>query len=190
MIEKYLQKIQDTYGLTDYQRKQLKYLVLTLLSESSKLLLLAFCFRDRLPAFLFATFLLLLLRSSQGGWHCNTYLSCFLLSFLYYFAALRLLPRLPLPGIAQKVLLLLCLLINCLAGPVTSSKRPRLEPDMIRKSRIRIFAIHCCYLVLTMCIPPSFCMQVGFWVFMLHTLQLLTAKFYRKEVPYETEKLV
>lgn len=60
-----------------------RYLVLSFLSETSKLLILALLFHRKIGIFLFSVLVLYLLRSTTGGMHCKRYWSCFLVSFSY-----------------------------------------------------------------------------------------------------------
>lgn len=171
---------QTKYHLTDYQTRQLAFLLLTFSSELSKLLLLGVLFHSDLKQYLFATAILLLLRTTSGGLHFKTYWGCFLTSACYYFLALKILPKISVSASVQMLLLLLCLCIICRIGAVTSSKRPVPSEQVLARSRRRSLLILFPYLLATYIIPENRYLYVGFWVIILHTLQLLCAHFLEK----------
>ncbi|MDO5403498.1 MAG: accessory gene regulator B family protein, partial [Eubacteriales bacterium] len=69
-------KIQSIYGFSDYQIAQLRFTFRTVISEISKLIILALIFRNTLLLFIWAAILLRLTRASTGGIHCGSYISC------------------------------------------------------------------------------------------------------------------
>lgn len=60
--------IKDTYHLSNYQIAQLAFLVKTLGSELSKLLIIGILFHNRLSLYIFALLVMFLLRCSTGGY--------------------------------------------------------------------------------------------------------------------------
>ena len=87
--------LKTQYEFSDFQIEQLKYTWKMLASEFSKLIIMGILFHNILGIYAFAVVIMLLLRFSTGGLHCNTYLSCFLVSFAYMFLALAVLPVIP-----------------------------------------------------------------------------------------------
>lgn len=84
MIQNYLQA---SFGYTDYQIEQIRYTVVSLLSEISKLFIMGifFTMTRHLPQYLTAILVLLILRTCTGGLHFKRYSSCLLVSFLIFY---------------------------------------------------------------------------------------------------------
>lgn len=172
---------QQKHNLSDFQMKQLKYLWLTLSSEIVKLIILGCIFHNKFLDFLFATVILLLLRITTGGLHFQHFWSCFLFSFLYYFLCISIMPsHYSPPKYIQLILLFFCILANYCIGGVTSSKRPLPSDNMLKKCRTKSFIIIFFYLTLVYIIPENYLIFVGFWVIILHTIQLICAYFLQK----------
>ena len=73
MIRKYLK---NKYQIGGYQIAQIEYLLKTMFSELSKMIVIGFLLHDRLTLYLFALCMMLYLRCSTGGLHFYTYLGC------------------------------------------------------------------------------------------------------------------
>ena len=172
--------LKSTYQFTDYQIAQLAFLAKTLLSEVSKIFIIGLFFRKELPFFFVSMLILTLLRTSTGGLHCKTYLSCLIASWFYImftFKVLPLIPMNPLPGI---VLLIICAVIDYHIGPVTSDVHLPLTQAVAQKGRIRT-VITIWVIILLMCIiPENTYVFTGFWIIISHTLQLIAAKIRKK----------
>lgn len=177
--------LKEQYEFSDYQIAQLAYLAKTFISEFSKLLIMGFFFREQLGIYLFAVVVLILLRTATGGIHCRKYISCFLVSFIYMFLALIVLPDIPINKVFQLVLLFICMLCNYYIGPVTSPVHEALEDSLVKRVKIQAFLVIFFYLTLTYIIPESTCVSAGFWIIILHTLQLIAARLIKKGAPYE-----
>lgn len=172
--------LKNTYGFTNYQVAQLGFLAKTLLSEISKLIIMAFLFYDCLDIYLIACATLLLLRTSTGGLHCKTYWSCLFVSCFYMLACIRLLPLIPLSHFTTIVLLFICLVINYGIGPVTSAIHKPLSEENKQKGRIRSLIIIISYILITTIIPEHSYVCVASRVIIVHTLQLIIAKIQKK----------
>lgn len=172
--------LKNTCQLSSYQIAQLGFLAKTMLSEISKLLLMCLLFHRHLSAFFFALLIMLFLRSSTGGLHFYTYISCLLTSICYLWLATALLPCLHLPASMQTLLLLAAILICYFVGPVVSKYRPAPSPQHFRRCR----NISCCFMflfsLLLYIMPDNPYMIIGFWIIILHSLQLLAAKIRTK----------
>ena len=158
----------------------LRYLMLSFLSEASKLLILGFIFQQKIGVFLFSVFLLLLLRSTVGGLHCKKSWQCFFVSFSYFLLCIEVLPGMVLPKPLMMGTLLLCAVIACYIGPVVSKQRPQPTATQCRKRKIQIFIVICSYLIFMYIIPDSSYVVSGFWVVVLDTMQLGLAEVKRK----------
>lgn len=168
--------LKTQYEFSDFQIEQLKYLWKSFASESSKLIIMGIFFHDILGIYIFAVVVMMLLRSSTGGLHCHTYISCFLVSFTYMFLALAVLPVIPVNKLLQMVLLFACILCNYYIGPVTSKFRRPPSERMVKRVRGQAFVIIFFYLTLTYITPENPYITAGFWVIILHTAQLAVAK--------------
>lgn len=168
--------LKTQYQFSDFQVSQIYYTWKMLASEFSKLIIMGFIFRNILGIYVFAVAVMLLLRFSTGGLHCNSYISCFLVSLTYLFLSLIVLPAIPANKLLQMILLFACILINYYIGPVTSKFRQQPSEAMSRRVRGQAFLIIFFYLALTYITPESPYITAGFWVIILHTTQLTAAK--------------
>lgn len=184
--------LKEQYEFSDYQIAQLKYLFKTVAAEFSKLAIMAFLFRDKLGLYFFAVTVMLLLRTSTGGLHCKTYWGCFAVSLGYMFLSIEILPLIAINKLLQLILLFVCMLLNYYIGPVTSAVRKPLQARVIKRVRIQAFLIIFFYLTLTYILPETPYVTAGFWVVILHTVQLIAAKILKKgktEIKAATDKL-
>lgn len=180
--------LKEQYQFSDYQIAQLQYTFKTVASELSKLLIMGLIFRYELNKYIFAVTIMLLLRTATGGLHCKKYISCFLVSFTYMFLSLAVLPYIPINKVFQLILLFICMLCNYYIGPVTSTVHRPLSQDCTKRVRLQAFIIIFLYLTLTYIIPENSYFACGFWVIILHTLQLVVAKLLKKEGSYHERK--
>ena len=86
------------------------------------------------------------------------------------------------------ILLFACILCNYFIGPVTSKVRRPLPEKTVKRVRVQAFVIIFFYLTLTYIVPESPYITVGFWVIILHTLQLITAKLIKMKGAYDYER--
>lgn len=177
--------LQKKFEFTDYQIAQLKYLAIMTFSELSKFLLLGFFFRNDWRLYLYGISFLCLLRFSTGGFHCNTYIGCFLTTLLFLFLSLKVLPIISVPLFCMYILLILCAYINLSIGPISSDKR--LPQNAKTKKRLAnqsffIIIVHLFFVIF----HQSHYVTVGSWIIIIHTIQLIFAKLFQsKEVLYE-----
>lgn len=172
-----LEFIQKKYKFTDFQTAQLRYFFLTVFGELSKLIIMGFLFREKLALFIWAVFILRLTRSASGGLHCKTYWGCFLLSLLYMFSAIELLPLVPVDKFWQMAGLLICIIVSHHIGPVTSALHPVLSEEVSTKLKYKLVTVIFIFYLLLFIMPQNPYMTVGFWVIILNTMQLTVAKF-------------
>lgn len=172
--------LKEKYHLTNYETAKLVYLFKTLGSELSKMLLMGLLFYRQLPLYLFALILMLCLRSTTGGMHFYTYWGCLSASVGYLWLAVYALPQTALPRYAQLILLTGSMLLCYLIGPVTSKYRPDLPVQRSRKFRDITCMIIFLYALFLYIIPENSFSAVGFWVIILHSLQLCAAKIRKK----------
>lgn len=172
--------LKSTYQFTDYQIAQLSFLAKTLLSEISKLFIIGLFFWRELPFFFICVFILLLLRTSTGGLHCKTYLSCLVASCLYIIFTFKILPLIPINQIPAMILLILCAVIDYNIGPVTSDVHLPLTKNVKQRGRICTVVTISLFFILMYIIPENLYAITGFWIIISHTLQLVAAKIRKK----------
>ena len=132
-MEAALDRIQFKYSLTDRQRKLLQFSFIGIIYDSTKFLMLFIFFAciEQVPAYIFCSLLLILLRSNQGGLHLKHYTSCFVLSFFYLFSAIAIFPDIftDIPQSVGLIILFICMLINYSAGPQKNKKIYKITND-------------------------------------------------------------
>lgn len=168
------------YNLTNYQSAQVIFVIQTLLSELSKIVIMSFIFHKYLLLFYFALFVMLFLRTTTGGLHFYTYLGCLLTSVIYMGLSILLLPLLNIPVPIMLLMLLLAILICYIIGPITSKYRPVTPPATIKKQRHICITFIFFYSIALYIIPENPYIISGFWVIILHSLQLIAGKIKKK----------
>ena len=179
-MESIKKHLKDTYHLSSYQVAQLAFLAKTIFSELSKLVIMGFLFHRQFIIYLFALFVMLFLRSSTGGLHLYTYGGCLLTSILYLWLAITALPKLILPPYIQVMFLLISILTCYFVGPVVSKYRPTPSPQHFKRCRNTTCIFIFIFTLLLYIIPDNSYMITGFWIIILHSLQLLAAKIRKK----------
>ena len=114
--------LQDTFGYSDFQIGQIRYTVVSILSEASKLILMGFFFAytQHFLQYVVAITVLLILRTCTGGLHFQHYISCLAVSFGIIYLGICQLPRIPFERPLYFIFLLVCVIINYLFSPVVS----------------------------------------------------------------------
>lgn len=181
-MENIKEHIKNTYNLSNYQLAQLIFLVKTLSSEISKILIMGIIFHKHLSLYLFALFIMLCLRCSTGGLHFYTYAGCLLASTLYLGTALIPLPYISLSRWIQILLLLGCILICYTVGPVTSKYRPAFSSKHKKHCKLTSCILIFFYTIILYIMPENIYLVIGFWIIILHSLQLIVAKIQKKGV--------
>lgn len=166
--------LHNRYHYTDYQLQQLQWLFITLFAEISKLLLLFlyfYCF-NQITFYLWALVIFWIMRFNGGGLHCKTYWGCFLFSSLYMICAIQVLPNIPFTTVTYALFLIICMGISIVIGPVPSKLKKHLSDEKLSCYKINLFQIELLYCILMIILPESQYMIVGFWIIMIHTLQM------------------
>lgn len=172
--------LKDTYNLSSYQVAQIFFLFKTLASEISKIIIMGILFHDHFTLYLFALFVMISLRSSMGGLHFYTYAGCLATSILYLWLAVYMLPYIPAPTYLQLSLLLLSILICNHIGPIISKYRPDVCKERFSQCKKFVTIFIFLYALILYIIPENDYLSVGFWVIILHSLQLMIAKIRQK----------
>lgn len=180
--------LKTEFGYSDFQIAQIKYALLCILSESSKLIILGIFFynMDKFSLYLWATIVLCTLRTATGGLHYNHYWSCLLMTFLFFFAGILILPMLPLMMYGHILLLGVCIGINYRYAPIVSSYRPIPDGVSVKRSKMQSFVFITIYALLMFIIPENPFLTVGSWIIILQSLQLFVANLLQRRKNYET----
>lgn len=179
-MDKVKEHLKDTYHLTSYQAAQVIFLFKSLFSEFSKMLIMGILFHRHLPEYFFALFVMLFLRCTTGGIHFYTYWGCLLMSVSYVGLSILILPLIPVPFPIKIGLLLFAMLTCFIIGPIASKYRPTAPEKQIRKFRILSAAFILLYTIVMVIFPHVALLNVGFWVIIMHSAQLIVAKILKK----------
>ncbi len=180
IMEQIKKHLKDTYHLSSYQVAQIFFLFKTIASEISKILIMGILFHNQIPLYLFALFIMIFLRSAMGGLHFYTYAGCLLTSTLYLWLVIYPLPHIMVPRYLQLLMLLLCILICNYIGPITSKYRPEVCKEHFGQCKKFITTFIFFYTLILYIMPDNIYLYVGFWVIILHSLQLIVAKIRKK----------
>lgn len=167
-------KIQKKYNYTDYQMKLILYAVKSFLSEFSKFFILSiyFTLTSHTYYFFWVFFILAFMRFFSGGLHCKTYVGCLLSSFIYTCFCIQILPHIPINKPVQLILLLVVIIILFKITPVPSKYRPPYTEYKKYFCRLQITIAILGYWTLVLILPSYPYISMGFWVIIIHTLQL------------------
>ena len=176
-----LKHFQTKYNFSNYQIAQLRFLFITLASEISKILIMGILFYNKFPLYLFALFVMLCLRSTTGGLHFYTYKSCLFASAVFLWLAIHILPSISIPVFLSLIILLMCIITCYTIGPITSKYRPAPSQNKSQKYRSLTCGFIFIYSVIFYIFSDHILLITGFWVIVLHSLQLVLAKLKRKE---------
>lgn len=172
--------LKEKYNLSNYQIAQLVFLLKTLSSELSKMLIMAILFQNHILLYIFALIIMLCLRCTTGGLHFYTYLSCLVASTIYLWLAVVLLPNFILSKTLRLASLFFSLLICYYYSPVPSKYRPEYPQSLITRCHSIVCSFIFIYTLILYILPENQYLTVGFWVVILHSLQLLVAKIQKK----------
>lgn len=172
--------LKEKYNLSSYQIAQLSFFCKTLGSEFSKILIMGVLFHNQLSYYFFSLLVMLVLRSLMGGLHFYTYWKCLISSILYLVCVIYFLPQIYIPLYIQLITLLASTWLCHHVGPVTSKYRSAVCQKNFKRNTNLACKFIFLYVLLLYIIPENSFLIVGFWVIILHSLQLLVAKIYEK----------
>lgn len=174
---KYIEtRIRATGKYSNYQVKQIMYLIKSISSEISKIIIMGILFKNALTTYIVALIILSFLRCFSGGLHFNTYIKCLLVTVSYFVLAIYILPHIPIPYEVKFVLLNACMILLSKFTPVTSKYRPQLSQPKILVCQSITTTFTFVYIILLYIMPDNPIITVGFWIIILHITQLFTAK--------------
>ena len=177
MLKKYLREKQQ---ISSYKIAQVEFLFKSIFSELSKMIIMGILFHKYLGLYLFALCIMIYLRTSTGGIHFYTYPGCLVGSIFYMGLAIVLLPNIALPSYLKISGLLISILICYKVGPVVSKYRPEPSPQKSQHCKNITCTGIFIYALITYIISENPYIIVGFWIIILHSLQLPVAKIRKK----------
>ena len=175
------EKIQEKYNYTDFETAVLKYVFTVFFGELGKIVAIGCMFYNCYTLYLLCVLLLGLLRPATGGIHCKTYRGCLIASGVYFVACIYFLPYIEVSHIIRIGILMLCMVMNLIIGPVVSKNHKPLSEKAVKRLLIHSFAVVSCFTIFTFINPYHEFAVSGFWIVVLNTLQLMIAKIIRKE---------
>lgn len=171
-------------GYSANEIKLIQYGFSAMIMETSKFIIMMalFLFIGKPLEYLFGTFILLLLRTKTGGVHFASYIGCLLFSAAMLYSSCIFLPdTFQLSNISMLSLLLGCIIITYLIGPIVSKTRPMPNATQSKKGKIEAFKIIFFYFIAVFLFSENHFIIIGFWIILLQTAQLIVAYFLRKE---------
>lgn len=170
------QRLTESRKYTRYQVQKIMYVIKTLSADISKVIILGIIFHKHFLSYIIAMTVLFLLRSFSGGIHNNTYIGCFISTLIYFLLSIIILPQITISFSIKILLLTACIVLCEWIGPITSKHRPPLSQAKIAICKSITVTNIFLFIAIANIIPNSPYITVGFWVVILHTLQLVLAK--------------
>jgi accessory gene regulator B len=168
-IEDRLTLVKIKYGLEILRNEVTKFVIL----------IIAFYISGYLLQFLFATSILLPLRSFAGGLHMRTNIGCFLCSLIVFLLQINILPMLSVSTPILFVILIISSFIVAYTAPIPNKKRPiktkRRYHTLKIISMVAIVAVDAILMSL-FCADHEVFFIIGIWVVVLQALQMLIAR--------------
>lgn len=124
------------YHLSKYQVAQVVFLLKTILSELSKLLIMAILFHRQIIYYLFGLFIMIFLRCTMGGLHFYKYSQCLLVSIIYLWLSVIILPNILIYKYVKIILMIFSILICYYIGPIPSKYRHQYSKQYLTKMRL------------------------------------------------------
>ncbi|MBP3340031.1 MAG: accessory gene regulator B family protein [Lachnospiraceae bacterium] len=174
--------LQRELHYSDYEIELIKYFFKMMCCELSKFIFMGvfFIYIDLFLEYVVATIVLMSIRTMIGGLHCKTYAGCFCFTFAFFIASVVYLPMIPVSKLLVLICLLVCIIISNYIGPITSVYRKTPTGIVIRNSKIHVSTIVFAYCILVYIMPLNQYIEVGFWVIIAQTIQLMVAYILKK----------
>lgn len=172
--------IKEKYGLSNYQIAQLTFVFKTAASELSKMLIMGIIFHEELKLYAFLLIIMCSLRTFSGGLHFSTYYRCLLASTMYIGSIVSILAKIILPIYVRLFLLTFSIIVCYAIGPVLSKYRTHFPERQLYLCRNITCFIIFIYAIFMYIVPENSYLVAGFWMIILHSLQLYVAKIRKK----------
>lgn len=183
-----MSKVQTEYGYSDYQMKLIKFMLTAIFYDVSKIIIFMIYFyaTGKFIEFFFAAVPMILLRVRVGGLHCKKYWTCFLVSFVYFYSVINVLPIfINMHPLAIYPVLLVCAVVDYAIGPTSLKERAPVEKSVIQKAKIQSFQVVFLVALSIFIFQNTSYLIVSFWTVVLHTIQLSITKLMKEVKHYE-----
>ena len=170
--------LKNQLGYSDYEIKKIRYILLCIFSETSKIIIigLLFAWAGFFLEFVEITLLFFVLRGYGGGLHFNHFMSCFIFSLAAFFCILLLNQAFPFHFfILEEAILFVCLIVIYCLSPITSAFRPEPDSLVIKQSKRINACFILLYALLVSIVPYHHFISLGIWTIIIHTLKLAIA---------------
>ncbi|MBE5954201.1 MAG: hypothetical protein E7257_08615 [Lachnospiraceae bacterium] len=167
----------STAKLSKREKAILLFYLKGTLSDLSKALIFFFIFYSLgfHKEFFYGLFFFVAFRVNSGGIHCKTYLFCFLLSLLLLSSGIILGSLIYLPKAYSILISMVCGFITCNLSPVQAATRPKASRDFIIRARIKEAMVIGIFILVLLTTETNQPINIGFWLLIIHTLQLYVA---------------
>lgn len=135
-------RLQSEYGYSNIEISQIKYVVDSVISEFSKLLIMGIIFLllNHFPEYFISVVVLIFIRTNSGGLHFEHYLSCLLFSLFILFLSILVLPSIfYISKLFMIINLTLCIVISFLLEPVRNIYRPLSDKKLLKLCHLNTF---------------------------------------------------
>lgn len=146
-------------------------------SEFSKIIIFFILFKTLKleKEFFTALFFLFLFRTNSGGIHCNHYLSCLILSLFILIFDILLGVKFFIPKFCMIFICIMSGTICFILSPIQARTRPPATKTLIKKAKSRTLLIIILFILLLIFNDVSTFTNIGFWMLVVHTFQLILA---------------
>lgn len=167
----------STNYLSKHEKAILRFYIVGTLSDLSKALIFFLIFYSMgiHKEFFYGLFFFVLFRVYSGGVHCKTYFQCLLLSLLLLSSGIFLGIHIFLTKIYCIICSVICGVITCRLSPIQAPTRPKASKEFITTVRIKEAIIIGAYIVALAVLKTNTPLNIGFWLLIIHTIQLYVA---------------
>ena len=164
-----------------YEKSILFFFIKGTLSDLSKALIffLFFYFFGLHKEYLWGLFFLISFRTYSGGIHCKTYINCLLLSLVILSSGILLSINYFFSKITSIIISVICEIIIILLTPIQATTRPPLSPKQKQKAKVQESVIIVAFIFIILFFKTNSVTNIGVWMLILHTIQLIVAKIRR-----------
>ncbi len=177
LIKKFLKAVPSEYNYSFEQLENIKYSLLTVLSESEKLIILSIIFLTlgKFNELIIVALALSSIRVFAGGLHFAKFWSCFAFTLIFFILCILVMPNIfYLSNEVRIIALSLGVIVNFMLAPICSKHRPIYSKE--RKMRFRLISTALTILTAFFAIKNNPFQAELTWVVILQNIQLIFAK--------------
>ena len=149
--------------------------------EKTAIMFLVFALLGYLNYYLIMLLVVFSIRPLSGGYHSETSLGCLIITFIWFFLSIVVLPELVLSSGVILIISTVSLLITFTLSPVSSLERESvIDSSKNTKRKLLVSTITFVWLFLILINQHSTYAYPALWIIALHNIQLLLEYFRRK----------